>query len=27
MNEQFAGFDDYRNRTTRDIRLFVLEPE
>jgi F420H(2)-dependent quinone reductase len=26
MNEQFAGFDDYRDRTTRDIRLFVLEP-
>jgi F420H(2)-dependent quinone reductase len=26
MNEQFAGFDDYRARTTRDIRLFVLEP-
>ena len=26
MNEQFAGFDEYRERTTRDIRLFVLEP-
>jgi deazaflavin-dependent oxidoreductase (nitroreductase family) len=26
MNEQFSGFDDYRERTTRDIRLFVLEP-
>ena len=26
MNEQYAGFDDYRVKTTRDIRLFVLEP-
>lgn len=26
MNQQFAGFDDYRARTTRDIKLFVLEP-
>lgn len=26
MNEQYAGFDDYRAKTTRDIRLFVLEP-
>jgi len=26
MNEQYSGFDDYRNRTKRDIRLFVLEP-
>ena len=26
MNEQFAGFDDYRARTARDIRVFVLEP-
>lgn len=26
MNEQYAGFDDYRQKTTRDIRLFVLEP-
>lgn len=25
-NEQYAGFDDYRDRTSRDIRLFVLEP-
>jgi len=25
MNEQYAGFDDYRNKTARDIRLFVLE--
>ena len=26
MNEQYSGFDDYSARTTRDIRLFVLEP-
>ena len=26
MNEQYAGFDDYRARTSRDIALFVLEP-
>jgi len=26
MNEQYAGFDDYERRTTRDIRVFVLEP-
>ena len=26
MNEQYAGFDDYRERTTREIRVFVLEP-
>jgi deazaflavin-dependent oxidoreductase (nitroreductase family) len=26
MNEQYAGFDDYRARTSRDILLFVLEP-
>jgi hypothetical protein len=26
MNEQYAGFDDYRARTTRDISVFVLEP-
>ncbi len=26
MNEQYAGFDDYKQRTTRDIALFVLEP-
>jgi deazaflavin-dependent oxidoreductase (nitroreductase family) len=25
MNEQYSGFDDYSARTTRDIRLFVLE--
>ena len=26
MNEQYAGFDDYSARTTRDISVFVLEP-
>ena len=26
MNEQYAGFDDYEQRTTRDIAVFVLEP-
>jgi len=26
MNEMYGGFDDYSARTTRDIRLFVLEP-
>jgi deazaflavin-dependent oxidoreductase (nitroreductase family) len=26
MNAQYSGFDDYSARTTRDIRLFVLEP-
>jgi F420H(2)-dependent quinone reductase len=26
MNEQYAGFDDYRTRTVRDISVFVLEP-
>jgi F420H(2)-dependent quinone reductase len=26
MNEQFSGFDTYRDRTSREIRLFVLEP-
>jgi len=25
-NEQYAGFDSYEARTSRDIRLFVLEP-
>jgi deazaflavin-dependent oxidoreductase (nitroreductase family) len=25
-NEQYAGFDDYEARTSRDIALFVLEP-
>lgn len=26
MNTQYAGFDVYRDRTAREIRLFVLEP-
>ena len=26
MNVQYGGFDDYNARTTREIRLFVLEP-
>jgi F420H(2)-dependent quinone reductase len=26
MNEQYAGFDDYEKRTSRDIAVFVLEP-
>jgi F420H(2)-dependent quinone reductase len=26
MNEQYAGFDDYNERTSRDIAVFVLEP-
>jgi deazaflavin-dependent oxidoreductase (nitroreductase family) len=26
MNEQYAGFDDYRARTDREISVFVLEP-
>jgi deazaflavin-dependent oxidoreductase (nitroreductase family) len=26
MNDQFGGFDGYREKTSRDIRLFVLEP-
>jgi deazaflavin-dependent oxidoreductase (nitroreductase family) len=26
MNEQYAGFDDYRERTDRHINVFVLEP-
>jgi deazaflavin-dependent oxidoreductase (nitroreductase family) len=26
MNEQYAGFDDYRERTSRDISVFVLDP-
>jgi deazaflavin-dependent oxidoreductase (nitroreductase family) len=25
-NEQYNGFDDYEARTSRDIKLFVLEP-
>jgi F420H(2)-dependent quinone reductase len=26
INLQYSGFDDYAARTTRDIRVFVLEP-
>jgi deazaflavin-dependent oxidoreductase (nitroreductase family) len=26
MNDQYSGFDHYAGRTTRDIRVFVLEP-
>ena len=26
MNEQYAGFDDYEERTSREIAVFVLEP-
>jgi F420H(2)-dependent quinone reductase len=26
VNEMYGGFDEYSARTTRDIRLFVLEP-
>jgi F420H(2)-dependent quinone reductase len=26
MNQQYAGFDDYEERTARDIAVFVLEP-
>jgi deazaflavin-dependent oxidoreductase (nitroreductase family) len=25
MNEQYGGFEDYRERTNRDIKVFVLE--
>jgi deazaflavin-dependent oxidoreductase (nitroreductase family) len=25
VNDQYAGFDEYRERTARDIRVFVLE--
>ena len=25
MNEEYEGFDDYARRTSRDIRVFVLE--
>lgn len=25
MNDQYGGFEDYRERTSRDIRVFVLE--
>jgi deazaflavin-dependent oxidoreductase (nitroreductase family) len=27
MSGQYSGFDHYRERTTRDIRVFVLDPE
>ena len=26
VNQQYSGFDDYAERTSRDIALFVLEP-
>jgi len=26
MNAQYEGFEDYRERTSRDIAVFVLEP-
>jgi deazaflavin-dependent oxidoreductase (nitroreductase family) len=26
MNEHYGGFDDYRQKTDRDISVFVLEP-
>jgi deazaflavin-dependent oxidoreductase (nitroreductase family) len=26
VNEMYSGFEDYSARTTRKIRLFVLEP-
>jgi len=26
MNEQYAGFEDYEARTSRDIAVFALEP-
>jgi len=26
MNQEYAGFDDYERRTSRDIAVFVLEP-
>jgi deazaflavin-dependent oxidoreductase (nitroreductase family) len=26
MNDQYAGFDDYLHRTSRQIKVFVLEP-
>jgi F420H(2)-dependent quinone reductase len=26
MNDQYAGFEDYEARTSRDIAVFVLEP-
>jgi F420H(2)-dependent quinone reductase len=27
MSDQYPGFDHYRERTSRDIRVFVLEPQ
>jgi F420H(2)-dependent quinone reductase len=27
MSDQYSGFDHYRERTSRDIRVFVLEPQ
>jgi hypothetical protein len=26
MNDEYRGFDDYRARTNREIKVFVLEP-
>jgi deazaflavin-dependent oxidoreductase (nitroreductase family) len=26
MNQQYAGFDDYEQRTSREIAVFVLDP-
>ena len=26
MTQQYAGFDDHEQRTSRDIAVFVLEP-
>lgn len=26
MNQLYSGFDDYKKRTNRDIKVFVLEP-
>jgi deazaflavin-dependent oxidoreductase (nitroreductase family) len=26
MNQLYSGFDDYKKRTDRDIKVFVLEP-
>jgi len=27
MNQQYAGFDDYEARTSRDIAVFALDPK
>jgi F420H(2)-dependent quinone reductase len=27
MSDQYSGFDHYRERTSREIRVFVLEPK